>query len=284
MSNCYTFESLTYDTGIFDSVADCTFIITMEGSPRKPSFLKQLQQYPLTKRVIILTNQGYKSCPKKICETKQKQCTSISTPAVDLIHANLEIVQYCLSHNIDNCIVLEDDFIISDSILDPTILSDFQSALHKYRNSNLFIYFGLLPWLTTRYHNNFRRAFLSTGTHAVLLNKNAMTFIKQEAPSYFDYDYFTSKESLTGNLFTLSYKTPLIYQTFPETENKRKWGEGMTLSQPLVWFTKTVMFLLKLDKQTEPGYTFMYNLNILLYDILPLFLLIYFILRTSNFK
>ena len=78
--------------------------------------------------------------------------------------------------------------------------------------------------------------------------------------NYFNYKY--------------TYYTPLCYQLFTETENQSNWGEGLS---PILKIIPQIVILifkkLKMDVQTEPGYSTFYFFSKFLWVIILLILL-----------
>ena len=90
--------------------------------------------------------------------------------------------------------------------------------------------------------------------------------LKENKTEFTDWDYYTH------STFTrYMYPEPLCYQLFPETENQNNWHSFSGLTYVLL----NIIKVLKLDKQTEPGYTFFYNLSKALYVFLLIFLIIF---------
>ena len=60
---CYNEEVIYYKNPSFQSI-EHTFLITMQTSTRRTSYLKQLDANTPTKKVTILHNSGYQKCSK----------------------------------------------------------------------------------------------------------------------------------------------------------------------------------------------------------------------------
>ena len=55
-TNCYHFEKIIFDKGLFDNCVDATYIIHLEGNGRYDDIMQQLTKYQPTKITYILFN------------------------------------------------------------------------------------------------------------------------------------------------------------------------------------------------------------------------------------
>ena len=62
-NNCYQYEKIVYNDGIFKNI-DATYIITLEKGGRESNIKNQLKKYHPSNIVYILYNKGYKNCEK----------------------------------------------------------------------------------------------------------------------------------------------------------------------------------------------------------------------------
>lgn len=100
---CYRQEVLTFSDPLFTDIKT-SFLLTMEGSPRRAQYMRELARHRPTQTVVVLHNAGYRACAKP---------GWVETTAADLWHANLtahEIFrrQY-RTHRHESVLVLEDD-------------------------------------------------------------------------------------------------------------------------------------------------------------------------------
>ena len=96
---CYEYEEYNFNNPLLD--VEATYIIHLQGNGRYESIIDQLHKYPISKKVYIVLNKGYKKCKKN---------AAIIKPPLDLIDAFLEIFNH--AKNKKNILILEDDFMI----------------------------------------------------------------------------------------------------------------------------------------------------------------------------
>lgn len=141
--------------------------------------------------------------------------------------------------------------------------------MKKQSKGPLLYYLGTLPLLRFQSY-----LFFSIGTHAILYNEGAinkcLTLNIQN-----DYDIFIGKHFLFQKYLT---KKPLCYQLFPMTENRKKWYYVFGFSEFLNYLIK----ILKLDKQIEPGYSFLYFVSQFIFILCCLIIL--FCIKKLIFK
>ena len=220
--SCYRFELITFNKGSYDDIIDMIYVLTMEKSiDRHRNIYSQLKKFKLTKNAKIMFNKGYKKCKKTSCN--QYKCQSIKTPPHDLTHAVNETYKDAINNNYKIILILEDDFIISERVNNNIVKQDIKKIINDYKNSELILKMGCLPFITMPYNNEYKRVILSAGTHAVLYNDNAFRKIyNQKLFASDDYDALLNKYFFGRELM---YKEPLIYQLWTETENKKYWDD-----------------------------------------------------------
>ena len=245
---CYRFESFHNENSIFHTV-DATYIIHLKDNGRYNDIKFQLNEYPLTKHVHILINEGYKNCEKE----------DIDSPAKDLIDA----YKYCFNHakQYNNILILEDDFIIHKDIY-----NHVNNINNFVQDKSKFIYrLGCIPLLLISHDDNNYRG-ISAGSHAIIYSKSVRNEIMDKNIN--DWDIF-----LNFHMLNYIYHKPIIYQLCPTTENSKRWGEHNIILKILGYFLMTIIKILNLDKKVEPGYSMMYIFASCLYFLLLLFLL-----------
>jgi hypothetical protein len=152
MNRCYSYEEYNFNNSLLD--VDATYIIHLEGNGKYESIIEQLHKYPISKKVYIVLNKGYKKCKKKPAITK---------PPLDLIDAYLEIFDH--AKNKGNILILEDDFMFDDKILDPFHRNNVNQFIKK--DSDFVYYIGTLPIILLPYEYYNYKVIISTGTHSV---------------------------------------------------------------------------------------------------------------------
>ena len=285
--NCYSKKFIISKKGIFDTFIDMTYVITLEDSKeRHKSVISQLKKYELTKKVSIVFNKGFKKCKKELCF--DNICKKVDISIKDIIHVYQYILKDAQKNNYNNILILEDDFIISERILEQKIIKDLEEKVNSYKNKNLLLKLGCIPFLSYegRLNDNFKRILISLGTHAIIYNKNSINKILQEL-SLTDYDVVINMIFMTEQIM---YKIPLIYQIFPDTENRKNWGKddnflinfGIFFVQ---FYINQIINLFNLNKIEEPGTSMMYKYHNIIFLSMLLIVLgsIYLLFLSLNY-
>ena len=260
MKKCYEWKLLHNDISAAYNI-DTTYIITMtQSKERHSSIVNELRKGFPCKKIKILINQGYKNCDKQ----------NITDSSSDLCHAYKQIFKDAIMQKCKNILILEDDFIFSESFYEQKNIVSCNTHIDKYKNEKLVLYLGAIPFFTLPFNTSFSYNLYSGGSHAVIYNQNAIKYIyKNLNPINNDFDGFLMKTKQLLHLKKLLYNTPLVYQLFPETENMKLWTSyagGNIL--------KYGMKMLKLDKEAEFGYDVMYKIKTLMQIIQLLILLL----------
>jgi len=260
MNRCYDYEEYNFNNGLID--VDATYIIHLKGNGRYESIIDQLNKYPISKKVYIVLNKGFKKCKKDAAITKAP---------LDLVDAYLEVFDHAKNKN--NILILEDDFMFDDKILDPFHRNNVNTFIKK--DYDFIYYLGSLPFMLLPYDNyNYRNVF-SAGCHSVIYSKKFRDKInKKQNETINDWDIYIN---LTLNRYI--YYTPLCYQLIPETENSKHWGDQNIVLFFLGNILKWIVKIAELDKSTN-AYSFFYfvsKLWILLFLIIIWILLTFFI-------
>jgi hypothetical protein len=260
MSDCYTFESISYDDGIFNSCVDATYIIHVVNNDRLDHVKAQLSSYHPTNQLFLLHNTI--DCDKKI---------ENHIPPTDLVHAFLECFQHAKTNGYGNILILEDDFIFSEDINSSSCIDDIHDFLQKIVNSSpnqpIMYRLGCIPFIQIpSFHlydsvdfKHWTGMFM--GTHAVIYNReyceSILQYYEKNANTIQDWDIFNN----TGFANSYTYYKPLCFQLFPPTDNSFWWGFG----HPITSFFGKLLFnifqWLGLDKSVDPGYSFFYGFS-----------------------
>ena len=259
---CYTFNILQEKQGIYDSFLDCVYVITLENSfKRHKNIEDQFKKYNLCKNTIIVNNKGY-NC-EKILEIDGYNI-KVDNTQTDLTHANIIVLKHSISQGYKNILILEDDFILSDIICETAHTENIKREVSK--NGNQIISLGCLPFISSNFNDNFKKNIVSLGTHAQIYTLSTtiqlLNYINTNlSKTICDWDVITN---LCGRIF---YNKPLVYQIWPETENRNNW-----LSKIKSINTKNIkkiekiflnsLKILSLDKTPEPGTSFFYKYHI----------------------
>jgi GR25 family glycosyltransferase involved in LPS biosynthesis len=259
---CYSFIFLKEKPGLYDDFLDCVYVITMENSfERHKNIEEQFKKYNLCKNTIVVKNKGYKC--EKILEIKGKNI-KVDDTQTDLTHANITILKHSISQKYKNILILEDDFILSDIICETTHIENIKSEVNK--NGNQIISLGCLPYISNNFNDNFKKNFASLGTHAqiytISTTINLLNYINNNlSKTIFDWDIITS---LCGRIF---YNKPLVYQIWPETENRNNWlSKIKSIDTKNIKKIEKIYFtcfeILSLDKTPEPGTSILYKMHV----------------------
>jgi len=246
-TNCYHFEKIIFDKGLFDNCVDATYIIHLEGNGRYDDIMQQLTKYQPTKITYILFNKGFKKCKKK---------NYVKLPGHDLVDAFLKIFKDADNKNYNNILILEDDFFFTDKIYDVSTRKSICEFLNSKKNENYQYLLGCVPLIQMPYSLDLKHytSLVSLGTHAVIYSKkNRKILLEEKQTNIKDWDIYNWKNSTR-----YIYVEPLCYQLFLETENAKNWGSENLLMYILGRITMFVFNYFKLDKQIEPGYPFFY--------------------------
>ena len=260
---------LSSNGGIFDDIIDCTYVLLCCGSnpQREKHVYTQLKLLNPSKQIILVYNSGYKTCEKT------------SSPTDDMTQAQLYIFNHALDNDYKRILYLEDDFFVKKA-LNPR---DIRSICTFIKNHNPSIY-GLcnvsLPTLSTLLSSH-QKAFKNILylAHAVIYNQKYMkeTILFRANNSK---EYMTDVVSgYIPNIENYRYYKPLIYQTFPPTENQKiswktifpKYLENIGINTLLAFIKLTNLY-----QKEEPGFTLIYLFPFIFYGII--FLLILFLI------
>lgn len=268
---CYYYKTLQFEKGIFDNIIDCTFILTMENSNRDP--LTKIKETPTSKKVIIQYNKGYKKCKKQLVEQKS-HC--------DLAEAYFTVFKYANKYNMNNILVLEDDFIFNKKINNKEVIENITN-LYKENNVNIFqlgtLSYFLKPNSIFYKKYNCFKLIVCHCAHAIIYNKKFRDmFINIYRNNKKKCKHFDTYLNMlyTNDIYT--YRYPLAYQLFPETENSKNWVDnyGKLLDKPV----KRLIKYYKLNESTKEWkniYSKFYIINIFVYVCIIIFIIFLFI-------
>lgn len=254
--SCYNFEDYTFTDGLLD--VNATYVLHLIGNGRYDSTLKSLKEYHISNKVHILMNQGYQKCNKP----------TIDNPPLDLIGCFLTVFKHAKENGYETILVLEDDFIFDEKIKQQYHRNNVNTFLKNHTEAMIY-YLGTIPHVSIPYTFTTYRCISSTGTHAVIYNKQHIDKILNDKRDKKDWDFYHN----TSGFCRYMYYTPLCYQLFANTDNSRYWGYQNPFYFWTAKFFKQFLRLLKLDKQIQPGYNFYYTFSKLW--ILLLFLLLF---------
>lgn len=268
-SHCYHFEKRVYNMeGFFDNFVDATYILTMTTSKRKEEWENQIRTYTPTKTIYIVYNQGFKKCTKNL---------PLQIPPLDLIDSNIQVMNHAIQNRYKNILVLEDDFIFDEEVKNPKVAQDIESVFNKNKNTKFYYSLGIIPVgiYPSLLTDNTLRSWLSFVSHANIYPiETCIDIIKNKK-------YL---KSINWDNFLLIYKnyfyiTPLCYQIFPETENRKYWtvnndGKFNIISYFNDYCINSIHKILKLDEKYQPGFSIIYYTNIIINYLVALLIVI----------
>lgn len=260
---CYRYDTLTFSRGIFDSFVDATVVLTMEESPRHSDMMRRLRALSPSRLVYIQYNMGYRACAKR----------NASSTTSDLAHANLAAFDVCKSFR--NVLILEDDFLFDDAIFNASTLNTLRRiATLQFDIFNLGGA-GSIHMLNTGV--TFPKLSYMVAAHAILYSREGR---RKMAALLSGIDDRTPHDTLmTSRHFDMyTFYKPLMYQTWPETDNQQQWGStacGRLLVQGIR--------ILGLDYRPQPGFNIIYGAmwGIYLIKLAGVLLLVHLIIRQA---
>jgi predicted nucleic acid-binding protein len=263
MSQCYNFVLKEYNSGIFDEFIDATYILTMEKSlERHKNIENQLKKVIPTKKIFIVYNKGFKNCDKG---------KNIDVSTKDIIHSNLEVYKHANKNKYNNILTLEDDFIFQEIIKEKKHIKRLNKFLKAHDNKSLLLYLGGVKYILFPYTNYFNINYISCGAESIISTRKYRDYILKNKKKIYkkgDWDIYNNIK-----LNKYSYYKTLITQTFPNTENRNNWWNPMGINYVIF----TIIKLLKLDKQSQPGYNILNNTIPLIFYFLLIIIFINFI-------
>jgi hypothetical protein len=253
-NKCYYFEEINFNTSLFNEAVDATYILYLEGNGRYDSIRSQLSLYKPTKIVYIVHNKGYKKCPKEYVNHASRDC------------ANSHIEAYIHAQNMsyNNVLILEDDFEFNPEIKKKSCITYINNFLLAKSNTNFIYYLGCMPFLVLAYDLYSYKTTVSTGTHSYITSKKYRELILINKKEFIEANM---EEYINRKSNAYMYYKPLCYQLMPETDTQKSWG-GNKSEKQIILVAKKYIKLVKLDKQSEPGYSIMYFFSKILFFII----------------
>ena len=243
----YEFVESTRSNPKFGDI-DATYVLHLKGSSRLKNVQEQLSTHPLTSKTFIMENPGYKKVNKPLPRQNSE---------ADVAYSHYIACKHALENNFNRVLVLEDDFIIEKELLDQNVTNDVQDYLDKDGIDHYFL--GCTPFIAVPSSLDLKhwRVLYGGCAHAVIHTlsglKKLVEAYETKAEEIYGIDLY-----LFGNHKCYMHYQPLITQTFPETENKKTaWGSGDFAKD----ITSSIIEWLNLDKETQPGYGYIYTFS-----------------------
>tara|TARA_B100000035_G_C20980194_1_gene545079 strand:- start:240 stop:1094 length:855 start_codon:yes stop_codon:yes gene_type:complete len=268
-SSCYYYQTIHFEESSLD--IDAVYVLTMENSDRLEKLKKELYFHKPGKVVMIQINKGFRNCSKRLCKDSTED---IDVSYMDISHAYLNAFKNAVNNQYKNVLILEDDAIFSKEYYNADNLKIINEFIPKLDAKQSLFALGLVPWISLYNSNGIRKSVTASGIHATIFPISVMKKIISDCTNIRDMDMYV-------NLNCTRYfsHNPLVSQTFPQTENSNNWGNdygflGVVIRTILGMF----FWLMGLDKTAEPGTTYIYTLNKIMYDILIPILILYLLI------
>tara|TARA_B100002051_G_scaffold271087_1_gene305127 strand:+ start:942 stop:1793 length:852 start_codon:yes stop_codon:yes gene_type:complete len=204
---CYREEILWFDNPLFsEDVVPVSYLLTMENSSRRASYMQQLADFRPTKKVIILHNKGWKRCEKP---------TWVTNSSADLWHANLEV-----ANRASGCVLLLED----DVQFLPHVRQDVtrvETLLREKRDETFFYTLGTRFMHSVMMNNSTQhhlRVIFGADAHAIIYNNiKALQDLDVPNGQLHDFCVYNQMDGYT-------FERPLAIQYAETTENSTHWN------------------------------------------------------------
>ena len=224
MKSCYLLKEVTFDSGLFDDCCNCAYVMTMSNSTR--DFKTQLFTHKPHSKVIVQINSGYKNCYK----------LGITKPYQDLVHSLRNVFIDAINKKYNRILVFEDDFIMDK---DKYTLEDIKEINKFVIKNNPHVYhLGSLFHFSLSIKKKHNKLIFSDMAHAIIYNKEYMIRFIQDYHKILSKNkhidtYWHSSLTKKYNFRKWSYHKPIVFQTFPMTENKKEWANNVSIMNKL---------------------------------------------------
>ena len=262
MNKCSEYKYISFNRGILDNLIDAVYIILLKGSKRTKFVYQQIYDYKLSKNNFIQINESFKNCYNN---TMCKQ-----TVGHHLINNNINILKHANEKNYNNILVFEDDFILDPKIKNKKIIKNLEDFIN---NNNFNLYFlGVIPIMFNSVSINHMKLSYFLCTHSVIYSKSARNLLIK----MYEKNSCLLGAQLDGPYFQnlpnkYMYKSPLCFQNFPQTENRKTW-DNLYKNFVLKIFELEKRNVKKIKRGFENIYLIIYSIHLLI-----IILFIYFI-------
>jgi hypothetical protein len=209
MADCYRHEELRFDSPVFRGFCH-TYLITMVGSTRRPSYMRELRSGP-TAEVHVVHNKGYEACDKPAWVRQSSD---------DLWAANLHIFADFLNRSRDPWVLVLEDDVQFTSYLKTKAHEVERFLAHRSPDAYCLGTLALVVGVRNGGHYPLRRA----GTaHAVIYSAEACRrMLRDMRRSVGLHD-----QAVIQKFSVWAHRYPLAIQPFDETTvNMSQWPRG----------------------------------------------------------
>ena len=229
MDKCFEIELLKNNNpGIFENAVDLCVVLTCcehNNYYRMQDVIQKLKTHHLHSKTFIIKDKGLKSCDKKDNRVKQVK---------DDIYNSYYYIFKKFS-NLNRILFLEDDFQFDDRVY------NHSKAITEFITRNDFDCYSLGSMGIFNLFSKHQRSFYMGSAHAVIYSKN---FMHRYIDFYETTDKFEYQIDIIWNFFknvkNYRYYLPICYQTFPETESNKYWGNVNIGAKNTYAFFKTI--------------------------------------------
>lgn len=202
----YRLEVLTFEQPTLRSVPT-SYLITLEGSSRRDSYMRELRRHRPTETVVVVHNAGFRKCPKE----------GVRNASQDLWHANQYVARLARSREA-YALVLEDDVRFTDHFRAQAAHID--AFLTPARMQRQLAYtLGSQGYLSFPCSAHHVRLFSAGFAHAVVYSPAALhTFDKVRLPPWALHDI----RNLSW-FEAYAPRDPCAVAPYERTENARRW-------------------------------------------------------------
>ena len=218
---CYNFKNLSFNSGLFDSFIDITYILIMENSKREKNMYKELNLFKPTSKVKIQYNKGFKKCKKNL----YKQQTNW-----DLMDATYNVMLDAKNNDYKNILILEEDFIVNNKEINKLKnITNIQNFIKNNKKVDIYLLGNFIPSINITLNTHLKCSHCKIpcgGTQGyIATNIGIKKFI-----NLYDSENYKLLKNMSNNgdidwMFndnyfkTYYYNKPLIIQPLEETEN-----------------------------------------------------------------
>lgn len=205
--DAYSFETLRFDNPTLRSVTT-SYLITMVGSKRRESYMRQLETHRPTGKVVVVHNKGYRRCRKK----------GVRSAAQDLWHANQTIASLCEAREGGEAVlILEDDVEFTPHFSE--MASEIDRFMKENEHAEIAYALGVQGFFSVPIDTSHVRILSGGFTHAVIYSSPALSRFKETGiPTWGLHDIV-----IFSKLYTYAPRFVCAVQAYERTENAAVW-------------------------------------------------------------
>ena len=205
MDNAYSFEIFHFDNPTLTTVTT-SYLITMVGSKRRESYMRQLETHRPTRTVVVVHNKGYRRCRKK----------GVRSAAQDIWHANQLIASMCEGRE-EAVLILEDDVEFTSHFSE--MASEIDKFMEENQNAEIAYALGVQGFFSVPIDTSHVRILSGGFTHAVIYSSLSLSRFKETGiPPWGLHDIV-----IFSKLYTYAPRFVCAVQAYERTENAAVW-------------------------------------------------------------